>query len=186
MIRVVPRQSVMALLIFLGAAVLYLFTLAPSITQQHFGVDSGELTATAYTLGVAHPPGYPTYLILAKIFSMAIPWGEVAQRINTLSALSGAGSVVLVYWICHLIIEKAFRISGSASYKTSTAAFIGAAAFAVSPLLWSQSIIGEVYSLNALFTGVILLLILRWSQEPQGRFWVLIVASFLLGLGLGN
>lgn len=186
LIRVFPRRSFISLFIFLGATVLYLFTMAPSITQQHFGTDSAELTATAYTLGVAHPPGYPTYIILAKIFSMAIPWGDVAHRINILSAVSGAGSVLLVYWICHTIIEGTFVISRSPSYKTSTAAFIGAAAFAVSPLPWSQSIIGEVYSLNALFTGGILLLTLRWSQEPRARFWVLALTIFLLGLGLGN
>ena len=53
----------------------YLFTLAPTIT---FG-DSGELATAAYTLGVAHPPGYPLWLILAKLFSF-IPIG--ARRSN--------------------------------------------------------------------------------------------------------
>jgi hypothetical protein len=185
-IRGLPEKPVTALLIFLGATALYLFTLAPSITQQHFGADGAELTASAHTLGVAHPPGYPTYLLLAKTFSLVIPWGDVAHRVNVLSALSGAGAVVLVYFICHLLIERAGRDSEATSSRASVAAIIAAASFAFSPLLWSQSVIAEVYSLNALFTGGVMLLALRWAKSPGAGFWPLFAAALLMGLGLGN
>ena len=186
MILGLPHKSLMALFIFLGITALYLFTLAPSITQQHFGTDGAELTATAHTLGVAHPPGYPTYLLLAKTFSLVTPWGDVAHRINVLSAVSGAGAVVLVYYICHLLIERIFRISGASFSRASAAAIVAAASFAFSPLLWSQSVIAEVYSLNALFTGGVMLLTLRWSKNPGAGSWPLITAGLLVGLGLGN
>ncbi|MBC7222995.1 MAG: DUF2723 domain-containing protein, partial [Anaerolineae bacterium] len=43
---------------------LYGVTAAPSLTWAHDSADGGELLAAAQTLGVAHPPGYPTYLPL--------------------------------------------------------------------------------------------------------------------------
>ncbi|MBI4282607.1 MAG: DUF2723 domain-containing protein [Chloroflexi bacterium] len=179
-------ESLTALLVFLGAMALYLFTLAPTITQRHFGADGAELTAAAYTLGVAHPSGYPTYLLLAKAFTLVVPWGEVAYRVNVLSAFSGAGAVVLVYFMCRLFIGKAFRGAENSSIGATAAATVAAASFAVSPLFWSQSVIAEVYSLNALFMGGVMFLALRWWRDPGAGFWPLLTAAFLLGLGLGN
>ena len=49
-------------------ALAYARTLAPSITWANDGSDSGDLVAAAATLGVAHPTGYPTYLLLARLF----------------------------------------------------------------------------------------------------------------------
>ena len=38
--------------------------------------DSGELAAAVHTLGVAHPPGYPLYVLLGKLFSVLVPIGR--------------------------------------------------------------------------------------------------------------
>ncbi|MBF8267464.1 MAG: hypothetical protein HW388_972 [Dehalococcoidia bacterium] len=165
---------------------LYLFTLAPSITQRHFGVDGAELATAAYTLGVAHPPGYPTYLILAKVFSLLLPWGDIAHRTGVLSALSSAGATVLVYYISYLLIEGTARNASPPSRMALAAASMAAVSFAVSPLLWSQSVMTEVYSLNALFTGGVTLLAILWGKGARGGSWLLLASAFLLGLGLGN
>lgn len=186
LIRGDPQKPLIALAVFFGALALYLFTLAPSITHRHFGSDSAELTATAYTLGVAHPTGYPTYLLLAKAFSLVIPWGDVAYSINMLSAISGALTVALVYLICGLLIERAFNNARATRYRASAAAIIAAASFAFSPILWSQSVMAEVYSLNAIFTAGILFLAMHWSKNPGASAWPLFAAFLLLGLGLGN
>ena len=67
--RTVPP---LALLIISFAA--YYATLAPTITWAHDGADGGDLITAAYTLGVAHPPGYPTYVLLGKLSSPFYPW----------------------------------------------------------------------------------------------------------------
>ena len=60
---------------------LYMATLAPSVTF----FDSGEfLTATA-SMGSAHSPGYPLFLMYAKLFTW-IPLGNIAFRINVATA----------------------------------------------------------------------------------------------------
>lgn len=54
-------QKLLVLGVFFGSLGLYLFTLAPTVT----GEDSGEFIAAAYGHGVAHPPGYPLWTLLA-------------------------------------------------------------------------------------------------------------------------
>jgi hypothetical protein len=68
----------------------YLFTLSPTVNF----LDSGELITVGATAGVAHPPGYPLYTLLV-ILAAAIPLGDVAVRVNLVSALGGALAVGL-------------------------------------------------------------------------------------------
>ena len=63
-----------------AAFVLYVLTLAPTVTL----VDSGELIVASAKLGVAHPPGFPLYVLLAHIASL-LPLGSTAVRIHLAS-----------------------------------------------------------------------------------------------------
>src|SRR5436309_7257370 len=71
--------------VFIASLLLYSWTLAPTVTL----VDSGELIVAARFLGVAHPPGFPLYVMLAHLASL-VPMGSVALRINFASALFAA------------------------------------------------------------------------------------------------
>src|SRR5438552_7329872 len=71
--------------VFLVALVVYSWTLAPTVTLT----DSGELIVAAYGLGVAHPPGFPLWVMLAHLASL-LPFGNVAARINFSSTLFAA------------------------------------------------------------------------------------------------
>ena len=71
----------------------YLLTLAPTITWAHDGADGGDLITAAYTLGVPHPPGYPVYCLLGHLFAH-LPLRDVAWRLNLMSAV-GAGLAAL-------------------------------------------------------------------------------------------
>ena len=57
------------------ALVVYSWTLAPTVTLT----DSGELIVAAYGLGVAHPPGFPLWVMLAHLASL-VPVGSVAKK----------------------------------------------------------------------------------------------------------
>src|SRR5437879_3085739 len=69
-------------------AIAYARTLAPGVTWANDGADSGDLVTAAATLGIAHPTGYPTYLLLARLFQI-IPLGDLAARTTLLSAAAG-------------------------------------------------------------------------------------------------
>lgn len=68
--------------------VVYAFTVSPSVNF----IDSGELITTLHEPGVAHPPGYPLYTLMGYVVSNLL-WGEVAWRVNILSAFWGALTV---------------------------------------------------------------------------------------------
>ena len=71
-IRGDSRRYLFAGLVFIITLALYVATLPPSILPG----DSGELIAASYTLSIAHPPGYPLYLMLGKLFASAVVWGS--------------------------------------------------------------------------------------------------------------
>ena len=178
-----------------GAALaVYLATIAPTLTWGYkaMGVDGGELLAAANTFGVPHPPGYPTYTLLLRLFATVVPVGDFAFRGNLLSAVAATASVALLYFgtlrLCrHLWPE------GPRSICIISAA-LGAASFAASPLFWSQAIITEVYTLNTLFVGLLLLIAIhaacRKESVAEGAenspTRLLALFGFVLGLGLGN
>ena len=56
---------------------IYLLTIAPDLTWANASPDGVELITASATLGIPHPPGYPTYVVLGKLFSL-LPMGTVA------------------------------------------------------------------------------------------------------------
>jgi len=64
------------------------------ISTSHYckGGDNGELLAAACAHGVAHPPGYPLYMMLLQFFMYVIPIGAPAWRAGISSAMLGASS----------------------------------------------------------------------------------------------
>lgn len=153
--------------LFFAVMVVYLFTLAPTITAE----DSGELITAAHTLGIAHPPGFPLYVLLGKLFTF-IPLGSIAWRVNLMSAFFGALTIALVY----LSINKLV--------KNKILAAAGALILAFSATFWSQSVIAEVYTLNTFFVALLVLILLTWQEKLHNKY--LYLFSFLYGLSLTN
>lgn len=123
--------------------------MAPGLTWANYGADGGDLITAAATGGVAHPTGYPVYLLLARIFQF-LPVGSLAFRTNLLSVFCMALAVLLVY---KLVICSLPAPDG---YKSWMVALASSYAFGLAPLVWSQAVITEVYALHALFVVAIL------------------------------
>jgi hypothetical protein len=175
-----------------GSLILYLSTIAPTLTWGWDGkaVDGGELVAAAHILGIPHPPGYPTYTLLLKGFITVVPVGDVAFRGNLFSALLAATTIFLVYWT---IFRLCLTVKPTASNGLAiVGAVLGSAVFAASPLFWSQSVVTEVYTLNTAFaiglTLVALRLALHVTPDPKRApsTWDLLLFGLLFGVGLGN
>ena len=67
------RRYLIGIFLFILSFSLYLKTLCPTVYWR----DSGELITVCYTLGIAHPAGYPLYALLGRIFTL-IPVGSIA------------------------------------------------------------------------------------------------------------
>lgn len=159
-----------------GATLLvYLLTMAPRLTWEHAGRDGGDLITAAFVMGVPHPPGYPTYMMLAIPFTR-LPFGSVAWRVHLLSALASSATVVLIYQIgLRLAPDRRSRwaILGSA---------VGALLLGFAPLFWGQALIAEVYALHLFFISLVLLLMLRWRDGDGHLAW----AALAFGVGMGD
>lgn len=153
------------------AFALYLSTLAPTVLyyEDPTMYDPAMLQAEAYVLGIGHPSGYPTYMVLTHLFTY-LPFGDAAYRVNFASAVYGAAAVFVVYLI-------GLRLSGRA-----VAAAAGSLAFGSSWTFWSQATLAEVYTLNALFVALVVLALLVWRDTGRDRY--LLLAAFLMGLSL--
>jgi hypothetical protein len=150
----------------------YLAGMAPGLTWAHYGADGGDLITAAAIGGVPHPTGYPVYLVLARIFQF-IPIGSLAYRTNLLSACAAVASALLAYT---LVLR-----SLNGSRWDWLAGLASALAFGLSPLLWSQALITEVYTLHVLFVALVLYV---FSHQPaESRAWKR--RDFFLGLVLG-
>ena len=158
----------MDIIVFLSSLSVYLFTLAPGIVAAG---DNAELITSAWTLGIAHPPGYPLFSFLGKLVCF-LPVSSIAARVNLLSALFGSLAVYLLY----LSILKLTR--------DKAASALGALSFAFSLLFWKYSVIAEVFTLNTLFAAVLLYLLLLWKDSKNTAF--IFLSAFLFGLGLAN
>ena len=144
------------------ALLVYGLTLTPDLSWANAATDGGELITASATLGIPHPPGYPTYVVLGKLFSL-LPWGTIAFRYNLFSAVCVAAAAGVLMPAIHTIYPSV-RLP---------AAVAAALLFAFAPLVWSQAVIAEVYGLNLLLLAFFLLL---WSRRG---------ASPAAGLALG-
>jgi len=163
---------------------IYLLTLAPTITWAHDGADGGDLVTASYTLGVPHPPGYPVYCLLGWLFTR-LPLRDVAWRLNLMSAV-GAALAALGLWAAVLEWRRERHWVG----KGAVAAGMGAAwGLAFVPVFWSQALVAEVYAVNAAFVALVLWLAFRvrragGSYVALGLAWGLSLGTHLTSVAL--
>jgi tetratricopeptide (TPR) repeat protein len=162
-----PEMSA-ALVAALPAFVVYLLTVCPTIGAW----DAGDLATASYTLGIAHPPGYPLYTLLGRLFALLIPVGDVGFRYNLFSAVAGTCAVGLTAALTTLVIGDVF------------AGVLAGWVLAFSTTWWSQCVVAEVYALNGVFFALVLFLLFRWGERGDARS--LFLAAFIYGLGLAH
>ena len=164
------------LVLSLGAV--YIATLAPGLSWANNGADGGDLISAVATGGIPHPTGYPTYLLLAGLFQL-IPLGSLAFRTNLLSAVCAVAAAVFVY----LAVARLL----SAKPLNWLAGGIAALAFGLSPLVWSQAVITEVYGLQALFIALIVYLwFYGFDLKRERLIYYDITIGLVAGLAFGN
>jgi len=186
--RFLRSDFIAAALVFLTTLGVYIATLAPNVTLE----DSGELITAATKFGVAHPPGYPFWTLSGFIFSHLFPFGNLAWRINLLSALFGAAaSGVLTLLVCHSgrwLLQRWVDGTAQATMRPLCfyAGIFAGLTIGFSDVMWRQAVIAAVHgTLNALFLNLLLLTFYLWLLEPQ-KTERLIVMVFVYGLGLTN
>lgn len=197
------------LVVFIGAFALYIKTMAPSI----FWGYSAAFATTNYTLGLPHPPSFPLYTILGRLFNL-LPGIPPAFSSNLMSALFAALSVLLFYLIImHLVsvpvlqpkkLKKPLtgrkqalerpglkRESHTADLRSAMnptysllPSLAATALFAVSLPVWLSAVRTEVYSLHLFLSlGALLFCILGVDKNNRKLF---LLGIWLYALSFGN
>ena len=163
----VPSESVLPLylIVLATAGVLYIVTCAPTILWQ----DSGRFVYRIWHNDIQGKLGlalaHPLYIMIG-IAAKHIPLGELAYKVNLISAVFGAVTVANVFLLLRLWLGK------------NLPAVIAAITFALSHTFWRHASIAETYTLyTALLTGELIML-LRYTQSSK--------VGYLYWLGLLN
>jgi len=156
---------------FAAAALLYVITCAPTILWQ----DSGLFVYRIWhndiqgKLGIAL--SHPLYILIG-IAVKNIPLGDMAHRINLISAISAALAVANLFLLLRLWLDR------------NLPAAIGAVTLAVSWTFWQHSVIAESYTLyiaQMLGQLIVLLLYIKTKRTPY-----LFLLGLLNGLAIAN
>jgi tetratricopeptide (TPR) repeat protein len=177
-----------AWIVGLASLVVYTLTVAPTVAFW----DVGEFIATAVTMGVPHPPGAPTFVLLGRLFTLApTPFG-VAAEVNYISVLSSALTALLLYGIILEVLhlwQEGHEDRKRIPYAIQAmAAATGAFAYAFSNSAWFNAVEAEVYGLSMMVTALCLWLAFRHVRgggDPK-RASLLLLVGYIMGVGAGN
>jgi hypothetical protein len=152
-------------------------------TPAPYFLDSAELAAATFGLGVAHPPGEVTALLWGKFFDL-LPLGNVALRAALSQAVAGALAALLVY---ALGLDAADWLDPAERLDPITRVLVAASAalmFAFAPGVVIVCNRAEVYALQTALSLAALWLALRAARGRDAR--PALLAGLLIGLGVAN
>ncbi|MCL6494828.1 MAG: DUF2723 domain-containing protein [Ignavibacterium sp.] len=179
-------NRIFAVIVFLISFWQFAATVQPSVSFW----DCGEFIAASYYLQVPHPPGTPFFLIVGNIFSK-IPFVEnIGLRVNFVSVISSALSVLLLYLIAVKLIKNYKQKDPENLFEALTvyvSAAIGALAFSFSDTFWFNGVEAEVYAFSTFLFAAVTYLIMRWNERadnPDAEKYIIMIA-YLVGLSTG-
>jgi hypothetical protein len=145
-----PRRKTL-LPILVGTVTFAVFwqTLLPTISAWG---DSAKFQYIAQVWGIPHPSGYPLFILLTRAAGW-LPWGDIAYRVNLLTAAFGAAAAAALFIAARQITAQ------------SLPSFVATLLAAFSPIFWSQAVAAEVYTFNAFWVALCLALLLHWRTH---------------------
>ena len=178
-------NRIVATIVFLTALFVYVLTMAPTVVFW----DVGEFIAAAWKLQVPHPPGSPLFLLVSRVVLMVPFFADVAVRAHSISAITSALAVMLLYLVIVKVIMHFRTLPESVWDKVSVygASACGALSLAFSTTFWDNAVEAEAYGLTMLFVSLIIWLAMQWyerADQPGNEKYILLIA-YLIGLSIG-
>lgn len=126
----------MKYLLFIFSIIIILLFINTAPPTIYLG-DSGEIVTAALTLGIGHPPGYPLYILVGKIFTF-IPLGDVAYRINLFASSLSVLSFLFLFLNINIFISLISKINNK--NLIYTVSFIISLFYIFSETVWFEAI----------------------------------------------
>lgn len=159
---------------FLAVWAVYLWTLAPELTLE----DSGELCTGSYYAGIPHPPGYPFWAIYSWLWTVIVPFGNVAWRVEVGQSFASAmGCGLLALMVSRggsMMVEGIEELKGlSRRWETAICLISGVVAgmlLGYGGFLWKESVVVNRISVFGVpWLLAMLALLMRWMYAPHQR-----------------
>jgi hypothetical protein len=151
---------------FLAALAFYVTSLLPGVAFW----DTGEMQTVPYLPGIAHPTGFPLFVLGGWLFAHLVPVGAPAWRMSLFSALAGAGAAGMLAVFVTDVAGDALAGSGAALV------------FALGDVAWTRGARAEVHDLALLGVAVALTAAARAGRDRSPR--TLGIAALAGGLGV--
>lgn len=159
--------------LFLFSLGLYITT---SVPTTYWG-DSAEFAATSALLDISHPPSYPLYNILGKLFTY-LPLENIAFKTNLFSAYFSCLTIILIF-----LIVLCLPLNWDKASKFIVGIF-SSLIFASSLTFFTYSIKAEKYALYVFLFALIIFILLLYNKKNDIRYFFL--AGFLFLISLTN
>jgi hypothetical protein len=169
---------------------------AATAARDVLPADAGEFQLVAARLGVAHPPGYPLYTLIGHLFIRLLPWGTPAYRLNLMSSVLAAGTLVLVARATRLwarSLRGRPRDGGCEQGQVSplvtiASGLVAALALGTATTFWAQATIANVRTPAVFFAALALYWLARFATSTGAREadHALVLLGLTLGLGLSH
>lgn len=160
-------------LVFVTALGCYVAGLPPAPVPG----DPSEYTFIPWIFGIAHPPGYAFYTLLAGLWQRLIPIGTVAYRTHLLAAAAGALSATLVYLIVQRLVAARHQpsASGQPHLVVHLPALFAGLSFAAATDVWQHSIHANAHIITLLLATSSVCLLIEWWRTGRDR-WLYLFA----------
>jgi hypothetical protein len=132
--------------------------------------DTGEMETVPSILGIAHPTGFPVFVLTGWLFSHLIPVGTVAWRLSFMSAIAMAVAARMVFTALREL-EIPAPVALGASWL-----------FAFVNIVWERGSRTEVQAFEAMFAAIGFVCAVRWQRKADPRAFLGLCASIGLGL----
>jgi hypothetical protein len=141
-----------------------------SASHEPASWDTAELQGVPYILGIAHPTGFPLYVLVGYVWSHAVALGSVAFRMNAMSGVAIAVACLAAYQVARLL--------GAAR----SIALLATLWFAFTQNVWAHGARAEAQNLAVACEAVAIYAFLRCLRAGGDRWYL--AAFALCGLAL--
>ncbi len=152
--------------IFIGYE--YFITMLPGLGFH----DVGELQGVVPILQIAHPTGFPSYMICGFLLSQIFIGQDPAWRINFLSLIYTLGSLFLLYLSINLFI------------RNRLISFLSVAFIAFTLPIWNYAGMADTHSFGRLMLSLILYFLFLARNKFSRNYWRILF--LLIGISLGG
>jgi len=160
------------------------FLLALSTAGSHvYWQDSGYYLVAVKELGVLYPPGFVLYVLLCKLWTLALSFVDFTYAVHLFSALCGALAAGTIALAVRDLLRTRGPVFHTAGDDGPLPGVVGAAVGCLAAsgyTFWASAILAKGYALYFLLLGLLIWWMIRADASRTGRDFTIV--AVLIGL----